>query len=68
MAFACMYPDQVNKLVSLDASPVDRMAYPHLNQSSIEMIEHAMAVGSLTNMPLTEAVKKIMADVDDPVL
>lgn len=68
MAFTCMYPHLVDKLVSLDASPVDRMAYPHLNQSSIEMIEQAIAVGSLEGMPLEEAIKKIKNDVDDPVL
>ena len=69
MAFTCMFPHLVNKLVSLDASPVDRMAYPHLNQSSIEMIEQAMAVsGLMKGMPLEDAIKKIKTQVQDPVL
>ena len=39
MAFACMFPNMVDRLVSLDASPVNRMEYPHLNRSSEMMIE-----------------------------
>ena len=65
MAFACMYPHLVNRLVSLDASPVDRMAYPHLNASSEYMIEQAVALGSLQDMPLENAIKKIKAEVHD---
>ena len=34
MAYACMFPNTVSRLVSLDASPIDRMAYPHLNATS----------------------------------
>ena len=65
MTFACMYPHLVNRLVSLDASPVDRMAYPHLNESSELMIEQAVALGSLQDMPLETAIKKIKAEVND---
>lgn len=31
---ACMYPHLIDKLVSLDASPVNRLEYPHLNEGS----------------------------------
>ena len=68
MAFSCMYPNMVNRLVSLDASPIDRMNYPHLNQSSQEMIENAMALGSLEGMSLENAIKKIKNEVEDQVL
>ena len=66
MAFACMYPHLVDRLVSLDASPVDRMAYPHLNYSSEQMIEQAVAIApSLREMPLENAIKKIKTEVPD---
>merc|ERR1719174_2270367 len=68
MAFSCMYPNMVNRLVSLDASPIDRMNFPHLNQSSQEMIENAMALGSLEGMSLENAIKKIKNEVEDQVL
>ena len=42
---ACMYPHLIDRLVSLDASPVDRMDYPHLNESSERMIENAAKFG-----------------------
>ncbi len=42
MMFASMYPNLVDRLVSLDASPVDRRAMPHLNESSQRMIEEAI--------------------------
>ena len=42
---ACMYPSLIDRLVSLDASPVDRMNYPHLNESSERMIENAHKFG-----------------------
>ena len=32
MTFASMFPHIVDRLVSLDASPVDRRAMPHLNE------------------------------------
>lgn len=63
MAFACMFPHLVDRLVSLDASPVDRSAYPHLNESSTRMIEEAIAVGSFEDMPLENAIKKIKTEV-----
>ena len=31
---ACLYPQLIDKVVSLDASPVNRLEYPHLNESS----------------------------------
>ena len=68
MAFSCMFPHLVNRLVSLDASPVDRSAYPHLNESSTRMIEEAIALGSLEDMPLVNAIKKIKTQVQDQVL
>lgn len=68
MAFSCMYPHLVDSLVSLDASPVDRSHYPHLNESSERMIEEAIALGSLENMPLVNAIKKIKSEVKDPVI
>ena len=68
MAFSCMFPHLVNRLVSLDASPVDRSDYPHLNQSSTRMIEEAIALGSLEDMPLESAIRKIKSQVKDEVL
>lgn len=68
MAFSCMFPHMVDRLVSLDASPVDRSSYPHLNESSERMIEEAIALGSLENMPLENAIKKIKTEVKDQVL
>ena len=69
MAFACMYPHLVKRLVSLDASPVGRMEYPHLNHSSEQMIEQAVAIaGSLKEMSLENAIKKIKTEVHDQVL
>ena len=63
MAMACMYPDSIDGLVSLDASPVDRRPYPHLNESSERMIEEAMSLGSLEGLSLEDAVKKIKREV-----
>ena len=68
MAFSCMFPHLVDRLVSLDASPVDRSAYPHLNESSTSMIEEAIAIGSLEEMSLENAIKKIKTEVQDLVL
>jgi esterase len=68
MAFSCMFPHLVDSLVSLDASPVDRSDCPHLNKSSERMIEEAIALGSLENMPLENAIKKIKTEVKDAVL
>ena len=39
---ACMFPSLIDRLVSLDASPVDRMDYPHLNNDSQRMVEDAL--------------------------
>lgn len=39
---ACMYPNLIDRLVSLDASPVDRMLHPHLNRDSERMVEDAL--------------------------
>ena len=63
-----MFPDKVSRLVSLDASPIDRRDYPHLNATSEEMIEKALTLGSLTDMTLPEAIKKIKSEVADPIL
>lgn len=52
MAFTCLYPELVDSLVSLDASPIDRTDYPHLNVSSQRMIDTAVSIGDLTGMPL----------------
>ena len=68
MAFSCMYPDLVDRLVSLDASPVDRSACPQFNESTARMIEEAIALGSLEDMPLKNAIKKIKSDVSNEVL
>ena len=68
MAFSCMYPDLVDRLVSLDASPIDRSDCPQYNESTARMIENAIALGSLENMPLKDAIKKIKSDVSDEVL
>ena len=69
MTYACMWPEAVDRLVSLDASPVDRTMYPHLNETSERMIENALKVGqSLVGLPLEEAVRKIKADVQEKVL
>jgi pimeloyl-ACP methyl ester carboxylesterase len=68
MTFACMYPHLVDRLVSLDASPVDRMAYPHLNDSSMQMIEQAISLGSLQGMSLENAIKTIKSQISDQVL
>lgn len=65
MAFACMYPHLVDRVVSLDASPVDRMDLPHLNESSERMIEEAIAIGSFEGMPLEKAIRKIKKEVSD---
>ena len=63
MSMACMYPDSIDGLVSLDASPVDRTPYPHLNEPSERMIEEAMSLGSLEGLPLEDAIKKIKNEV-----
>ena len=68
MAYSCMFPNKVSRVVSLDASPVDRGDCPHLNSTSEEMIENAIALGSLTHLTLPEAIKKIKSEVSDPVL
>ena len=68
MAFAMMYPNLVDRLVSLDASPVDRNRLPHLNASTEHMISSALRLGSLKGMPLKNAIKKIKTEVKDPVL
>ena len=41
---ATMYPELIDRLVSLDASPVDRTEYPHLNGDSKRMIEDALTL------------------------
>ena len=63
MSMACMYPDSIDGLISLDASPVDRTPYPHLNEPSERMIEEAMSLGSLEGLPLEDAIKKIKREV-----
>ena len=68
MAFAMMYPNLVDRLVSLDASPVDRNRLPHLNVSTERMIGEALRIGCLKDMPLKHAVKKIKTEIEDPVL
>jgi len=68
MTFAMMFPHLVDRLVSLDASPVDRTRLPHLNAESERMIEGAVRLGSLEGMPLEQAIKKIKREVEDPVL
>ena len=68
MAFACMFPKQVSRIVSLDASPVDRKEYPHLNDISEEMIKSAISLGCLKGLPLAEAVKMIKSVISDEVL
>jgi len=68
MAYAMKFPNLVDRLVSLDASPIDRNRLPHLNASSERMIEEAMKLGSLQGMPLKEAIKKIKHEVKDKVL
>lgn len=44
------------------------MAYPHLNQTSEEMIEKAMSLGSLEGMAPRDAIQKIKLEVGDHVL
>ena len=68
MTFACLFPHLVERLVSLDASPVDRNNLPHLNESSQTMIKEAMSLGSLQGMPLEAAIQKIKTKIRDPVL
>ena len=68
MAYSCMFPHKVEKLISLDASPVDRREYPHLNATSEEMIENALAIGSLKGMSLENAIGKIKREVSDEIL
>ncbi len=68
MMFASMYPNLVDRLVSLDASPVDRCEMPHLNEESQRMIEEAIELGSLQDMDLKNAIKKIKTEVNDRVL
>lgn len=69
MTYACMFPDLVDRLVSLDASPVDRTNYPHLNQTSERMIEDALSVSrALTGLPLKEAIRKIKEEVSCKIL
>lgn len=70
MTYACLFPDQVNRLISLDASPVDRTDVPHLNAESAQMIEQAMAIAErLEGLSLPDAVKLIKAEAAaDPVL
>ena len=70
MAFAMMYPHLVARLVSLDASPVDRTMshHRHLNDASEKMIKSAIKLGPLTDLPLKEAIRKIKLEVKDTVL
>ena len=69
MTYACMFPDLVDRLVSLDASPVDRTNYPHLNLTSERMIEDALSVSqALTGLPLKKAIRKIKEEVSCKVL
>ena len=42
---ACLYPQLIDKVVSLDASPVNRLEYPHLNESSERLIQNAAKFG-----------------------
>ena len=68
---ACLYPHLIDKLVSLDASPVNRLLYPHLNQSSQRLIQNAAKFGRpLRRHGLTrrQATKWINKNVSDEVL
>ena len=53
---ASMYPQLIDRLVSLDASPVDRTKFPHLNGDSQRMIEDALTLTeSVTDQGLTKS-------------
>ena len=68
MAYACLFPDHVDRLVCLDASPVDRREYPHLNEPTSRMIDDAVKLGSLAGLTKESAIERIEHAIQDKVL
>ena len=67
ITLACLFPNLINKLVSLDAPPVDRNSLEHLNQVTKCLIETAAAIGDLRPLGYKGAVAHIRQVVSDPV-
>ena len=68
---ASMYPQLIDRLVSLDASPVDRTKYPHLNGDSQRMVEDALTFSEHVQgqrLTKTQASKLIDEKVQDQIL
>ena len=68
MTFASLFPELVYQLVSLDAPPIDRLLYPHLNKPTESLIDAAYAIGDLSHIGMDGARKYIDKNIEDPVL
>ncbi len=44
MTFACLYPDLVEGLISIDSPPVNRNLYPQMNIETNTLIDKALAL------------------------
>ena len=66
ITLACLFPNLVNSLVSLDAPPVDRNPYSHMNEDTSKMIETALSLGDLQPLGYKKAVALVEARVSDP--
>lgn len=54
--------------MTLDAPPVDRLNFPHLNTPTEFLIDSAYAIGDLSGLGFDGAKKHIDKTVNDPVL
>lgn len=68
ITLACLFPRLVNKLASLDAPPVDRNPFDHLNQSSRDLIDSACSLGDLTPLGRKGAADYVKQKISDPQL
>jgi pimeloyl-ACP methyl ester carboxylesterase len=66
ITLACLFPNLVNSLVSLDSPPVDRNPFTHMNQDTSIMIETALSLGDLQHLGNKGAVAHVKAEVSDP--
>lgn len=66
ITLACLFPRLIKSLVSLDAPPVDRNPYIHMNQDTSKMIETALCLGDLQPLGYKGAVAYVKANVSDP--
>ena len=66
ITLACLFPNLVRRLVSLDAPPVDRNPYNHMNQDTSKMIETALSLGDLQPLGYKGAVAHVKNRISDP--